>query len=59
MLSRSWNPPHFISRGGGGLNFQSFRKKGGSDFSHKKGEIGKIGGSGYLKKGWGYHLFSY
>ena len=29
---------------GGGLSFRNFRKKGGSDFSHKKGGLGKIGG---------------
>ena len=38
--------------GGEGLSFRSFRKKGGSDFSHKKGGVGKIGrGGGVLKKG--------
>ena len=30
--------------GGGGLSFRNFRKKGGSDFSHKSGGVGKKGG---------------
>ena len=41
----SWNPP-LIMEGGG--FFKIFEKKGGgqvsSDFSHKKGGVGKIGG---------------
>ena len=45
-------------KGGRGLNFRIFRKKGGSDFSHKKGGVGKIG-EFVLKKSGGYHLFSY
>ena len=47
--------------GGGGdwerrLSFWNFPKKGDSDFSHKNGGVGKIGG--WIKKE-GYHLFSY
>ena len=39
------------------LSFQNFPKRGwGSDFSHKKGGVGKAGGS--FKKG-KYRLFSY
>ena len=36
----------FIEKEGGSLSFRNFCKKkgGGSDFSHKKGEVGKIGG---------------
>ena len=33
------------------------KKEGGSNFSHKKGGVGKLGGGGYLKEGV-YHLFS-
>ena len=49
-----------LYKGGGGLSFRHFEKKGGgeggSDFSHKKGGIGNIGGV-FQKRGWG-HLFS-
>ena len=48
-------------KGGEGVSFWKIQKKvcvcvcaGGSDFSHKKGGIGKIGGC--FKKG-GYYLF--
>ena len=43
----SWNPPT-LKRGEG---------MGVSNFSHKKGGVGKIGGS--FKNGEGSHLFSY
>ena len=33
-----------LERGGGGLSFWSFQKWGDSDFSHKKGGVGKMGG---------------
>ena len=37
---------------------QVTKKEGGSNFSHKKGGVGKLGGGrGYLKEGV-YHLFS-
>ena len=45
----SWEPLPFIK--GGRLSFHNFPKKGegGSDFSHKKGGVGKI--EGCFKKG--------
>ena len=36
-----------------GLRFLNFPYKGGSDFSLKKGGVGKIGGGGCLEKGGG------
>ena len=37
--------PPFIKEGGGGWVFEIFeKKKGGSDFSHKKGGVGIMGG---------------
>ena len=45
-----------VRRGGGGLSFKNFCKKGGSDFYYKKGGVGEIGGC-FKKRG--YHLFSY
>ena len=50
----SWNFPLDKRRGS---NFRNFRKKGGSESSHKKGGVGKIGGDCFKKRG--YHLFSY
>ena len=49
-------PPSFIK--GGGWVFKIFEKKGGSNFFHKKGGVGEIGGDDYFKKR-GYDLFSY
>ena len=50
--------PQLWGGAGGGLSFQNFRKKGGSDFSHKKGGVGKIGAGGVLlKKGGGITYF--
>ena len=40
----------FIKEGKGRLSFRNFQKRDGSDFSHKKGGIGKIG-RGCFKKG--------
>ena len=37
--------PIFLKGGGGGLIFQNFTKWGVSDFSLKKGGVGKIRGS--------------
>ena len=40
-------PPRPLKRGGREQSFQNFRKmEGGSDFSHKKGGVGKIAGGG-------------
>ena len=45
---------YFIKDGFEFLNF--LKKRRGSDFSHKKGGVGKIG-KVFLKRG--YHLFPY
>ena len=49
VKSDTYLDPPFI-KWGGGLSFRNFLKKRGegSDFPHKKGGVGKIGG--YLKK---------
>ena len=55
----SWTP-FFIKRRGKGVSFRNFQKKGVgecSDFSHKKGGVGKMGGLFYKKEG-DYYLFS-
>ena len=49
--------------GGGVLSFPSFQKRrggggGGSDFSHKNGGVGKIGGV-FVKRRGGYHFLLY
>ena len=41
------------------LKFSQNRGGGGSDFSHKKGGVGKIGGGGVAFKKGRCHLFSY
>ena len=41
-------PSPFYKEGGGGVEFLKFSNKAGSDFSHKKGGVGKI--EGCLKK---------
>ena len=41
MLTDSWNPrPTFYK---GGASYRNFPNKGGSDFSHTKGGVGKKG----------------
>ena len=49
------NPLLYKEGGGGEGEFSNFLKKRGSDFSHKKGRVGKIGEAVVLKKG--YHYF--
>ena len=44
----SWNPFPFYK--GAGLSFRNFSKRTGLQFFHKKGEVGKIGRRGCLKK---------
>ena len=56
IVGTSASPPSFIKDGG--WVFKIFEKKGGSNFFHKRGGVGKIGGDYYFKKG-GYDLFSY
>ena len=37
------------------MSFRNFQKRGGSDFSHKNGWVGKI--SGVILKNWGITYF--
>ena len=37
------HPPPVLAFIKGGLSFRNFPKKGTSNFSHKKGEVGKVG----------------